>query len=85
MAWIIPAFSRSRAQKSTRITAKNFAHRVQVSRGADHLQRSSSLVDVSARSSATRSVAGVLLLTEATMTEVREPKPETASPDPEAF
>jgi len=31
------------------------------------------------------SVAGVLLLTEATMTEVREPKPEAPSPNPEAF
>jgi chaperonin GroEL len=31
------------------------------------------------------SVAGVLLLTEATMTEVREPKPEPAAPAPEAY
>ena len=31
------------------------------------------------------SVAGVLLLTEATMIEVREPKPEAASPGPDAF
>jgi len=31
------------------------------------------------------SVAGVLLLTEATMTEVREPKPEAGSPSPEGY
>jgi chaperonin GroEL len=31
------------------------------------------------------SVAGVLLLTEATMTEVPDPKPEGASPNPEGF
>jgi chaperonin GroEL len=31
------------------------------------------------------SVAGVLLLTEATMTEVREPKPEAVTPVPEAY
>jgi chaperonin GroEL len=31
------------------------------------------------------SVAGVLLLTEATLTEVREPKPEAATPSPEAY
>ena len=31
------------------------------------------------------SVAGVLLLTEVTMTEVRDPKPEAASPSPEGF
>jgi chaperonin GroEL len=31
------------------------------------------------------SVAGVLLLTEATMTEVREPKPEATTPAPEAY
>ena len=31
------------------------------------------------------SAAGILLLTEATMTEVKEPKPEPASPNPEGF
>ena len=31
------------------------------------------------------SVAGVLLLTEATMTEVIEPKSERAAPNPEAY